>query len=801
MNRRPGLVVLIGVALLALGPASAAEAELRSPPLATSCEEGLAYGEHVFGPWRVEGCSKSVEPREQDGETARRRFEGLVELNGMLVEAGGAALIATTIDTGDAIKHRILRNRAKLVLDPLITGARRRIVLYSGDVDLEITGLTRHEAPAPDLDRAFPAQVPFGTEGTIDLPVSGVPALLGLRLRDQIEGARVSSGTQGNPGYIEFTPPTSLGSTASDLLRDWEGKIKIKTVDGTGMTIDRLKFRVPGIELPPLGGFEDLVIRYSADRDEWSGSIFLDLGEPLFTLDLAMTVSASTGAPTRIAGTVDNLNIPIGNTGIFLQRVNALFNNNPLIMGVGAAATAGPEIAGVSLIEMSGDLEVRLELDGESNFRLRVDGFTRVLPVGAGTQLATGDMHVVIDSNGYISIGGDARYELLFEGLGVSANIGGSGAYSTTSDRFNIEAHATGLLHIPVVCKNGCDIARFEAVVSDVGWGTCGSLPGLFFWVQGGIAQDWERNPVALVGCDLSPYESTLRSARVAQAEGRTRSFVVRKGVKTLAVEATADGPEPRVRLVAPNGDVVATSVPLGNRRVGRRAAVIAQPDSNVQYFFLRKPAAGRWKLQWAADAPQVTGVRTAHDMPPVQAEVSVRRIENRPGRRQLQVRKVKGLARGEQLSIGIRTPAGVMPLGTTREGALKASFDELPEGRRAIVATVLRDGVPLPPRTRVIGRYRAKPPPAPRSVRARRRGKRVVAIARPRRGAELPDSWQYVLRKGKRALALRRAKPGRPVGFGAGRRRGRLTVTVRPVVNGRPLAGKPKTTRVSGRR
>ena len=787
------VAALTGLVLLALVPV--ANADLRSPRLTDACERDRQYDEYVFGPWRIEGCTEPATP--QGDEVARRKFFGDIELNGMLVE-GNSPLIVTTEETGGNDRlHTVHRDSGKLILDPLILGQRRRIVLYSGEIDLAIT------APAPQgVNNELPGGqrcpdcVPIGsavqsTVGTVDLPVSGVPALLGLRVRDQIRDAKVVSD---NPGSMEFKPPTSLGEAASALLRNWEGKITIKTVDGVGMKVENLKFKVPGIELPPLGQFEDLVIRYSDDSDEWSGSIGLDLGEDLFALDLAMDVSASTGAPTRIEGEVDNLNIAVGNTGIFLQRVNALFDTNPLTMGVGAGATAGPEFAGVALIEMSGNLLMRLELNERSNFRLEVDGNTRVFPVG-GTQLATGDMHIVIDSQGYISIGGDARYELLVAGVGIAANIGGSGAYATDRDRFNIEAHATGRLELGFL--GGFDVVQLRAVVSSDGWGTCGSLPGLFFWAKAGVGQQWDRNPDVLLGCDLSPYDAPVADPGAAQDGSQTRTFTVRRGVKTLAVEATAAGPEPRARLVAPNGSVVATSVPLGVRRVGNRAAVVAQPGSPVQYFLVRNPAAGRWKLQWAPDAPQITGLRTARDMPPLKARVAVRRLKGRAGRRRLQVQKISGLARGEQLVVGVRTPAGVMPLGTTSGRGLRAAFDELPPGRHAIVGSVLRNGVPLPARTRVLGQYRAKLPPPPRKVRAKRRGRKVIAIAQHRRGAERPDQWLYVLRKGGRSLALKRARPGRPVRFRVPRRVRRLKVAVRGVVNGRPLGGKPKVTRV----
>jgi hypothetical protein len=597
---------------------------------------------------------------------------------------------------------------------------------------------------------------------------------------------------------MEFEPPASLGATASALLRDWEAKVAIKTIDGQGMTLDKLSFRVPDMDIPGIGGFKDFVIKYRSDRDEWTGSTELDLGELLFEIDLEVKVDGSDGSITRLAGEVDNLNIPIGDTGIFLQSVNALFQPNPLFMSVGASATAGPEFGGLALIEMSGQLDLRLEDSaGNPAFRLEVDGDARVFPTDANSQLATGDMHIVIDDDGFISVGGGARYELLFAGLGISADLGGSGAYSTTDDIFNIEAHATGRLHLGFL--GTFDVVRFAAVTSSNGWGTCGNLPGLLFLVKAGIGQDWDRNPELILGCDLSPFDANVPGARKAQ-EPSAMPARVTEGVELLAIEATAGGPEPVLTLVDPDGDEVATSTPLGLRPVGDGTAVIAQPGSNVQFFFVRKPKAGTWTVRAADGGPRLTGLRIARDMPPVTARVAVDRVKGQPGRRRLRATGISGLARGEQLEIGVRTPAGVMPIGTTSGTNLTATFEELGGGRREIVASVLRNGVPLPPRTRTIARYSAGLPPAPRAVSTRRVGTRVAALAQARRGAEPPDSWQYVLRAGGRSLGLVRGAPGRPVRFkGVSRRLRGLTVTVRPVVRGRTVRGEARTVRVPG--
>jgi hypothetical protein len=404
-------------------------------------------------------------------------------------------------------------------------------------------------------------------------------------------------------------------------------------------------------------------------------------------------------------------------------------------------------------------------------------------------------MELIIDSNGFISLGGDARYELSFLDLGIAADIGGSGAYSTTSDRFNIEAHATGQLLLGFL--GAFDVVRFGAVVSDTGWGTCGNLPGLLFLVKAGIGQNWERDPKLILGCDLSPFSSNVSGARAAGSD--PGAFVVGRGVKRLGIEARADGPEPQLELVDPRGRVVAATAPLGRRVVDRRVALIAQPGQSKQYLFVRAPMPGEWRLRQRGGDARLTRVRVARDVERLAArEVSVTRVAGRPGRRLVRVRGLRGFVAGERVAIGVRTPRGVQPLGTTGGSRFGARYHELGRGRRAIVATVLRGGIPLPARTRAIARHRASLPQAPRAVRARRKGPRVVARAVDRRGAEEPGRWQYVLRSGRRSLALKRANPGRPARFRVSPQMRGLTVAVRPVVRGRALRGAPRVARVT---
>lgn len=750
--------------LLTLGLAAPASATLRSPHLGSGCEAGFTYGEITRGQWIVEGCNKQGEAK--GDETTRTLFKGPVELNGMLVK-GSKNLVASTgtarNQVGDDVRFfRIERDDGKLVLDPRIGGERRDFVIYTGDIEFE----HRSEGSKGQTTSPVEQDIPIGSDATI----------LGMRLGGRIRDAKVSNSTDG--GSIKLKPRMRMGETASALLRDFEAKVDVETVDGTGMKITGLEFRIPDIAIAGIGGFRDLHVTYSEAQDEWSGGVDVDLGDIFPGIAFDMSISASTGAPTAIELDVSPLNIALGPTGIFLQGLRGGFDTNPLILNSGITLTAGPQVAGLSVVEINGDTRIQLE----PVFRMENTGNARLLPVGS-TQVARGDGHLILDSRGYLSIGADARFEASLLDVGIAAQIEGDGDYSTVDDRFNIEAEATGSLLLGPLGQ--ADIVKYAALVSSDGWGTCGNV---FLFVKAGVGQDWDGNVKLLLGCDLSPFEVRVPDPGARQAGDRVQTFTVRRGTKQVAVEITADGPEPRVGLFR-EGTAVAATVPAERfRAVGDDTVVIAPPGSATQYLFLRSPPPGRYALRWAADGAQVTGVRYARDLVPLSARVKVARVRSRPGLRRLLVSRVRGLATGERLELGVRTATGIMPVGD--------SFDELSPGTHEIVGTVVRDGIPLPGRTAVLGRYRAKLPPPPAKLTVRKRGRRLKLLARARRHAETPQAWLYVLRSGGRVFAVRRARPGRIVSIPI--EYPNIVATVRPIVAGRILPGKALVKRVS---
>lgn len=766
--------VLLSVIALAAPPAAeaAAPAQQRSPRLQTSCPSGFTYGEHTFGAMRIEGCSRDAATNKRPDQ---RAFRGELELNGLLVSAQGTEEYTAWTDSTmerngirydlKTVAHLKRSATTRLSLDANIAGQQVRFRIYSGSIHLQA-------ASGPYVHQGV-TQPP----GTMDIPVNGAPALLGLRLRSSIEDAAL------DPEGMTFPVVLSLGSGAPELLREETGEAEVRLVDGSGMRLTGLQFRIQRIELPGIGGMRDLRIDYLENRDRWRGLVDLRMGE-LFggqSFEFELEVDGRSGVPLYIRLAVDDMNFPIGQSGIFLQGVRGEFGFEPLLIGAGLTATAGPQVAGVALIEMGGDLRLVFE----PTFRLDAVGTARVLPTGQSSQLGTGRIEFVYDAEGYVRISHRQRYEALVLGVGPSAQIDGEGSYATDRNRFNVEAEATGRLELGAL--GGFDVVRLGAVVSSDGWGTCGSLaPPPFGFLTGGIGQDWDQGIKVLVGCDLDPFTAEVRAQSLAAASD---GFTVPRGQRTFAVAVRADGPGPRFRLTAPGGRSVdieptrGTAGPVGGVAVGW----LGSAASDTTYVFLHNPPAGRWRITAADTDPAIVGVRTARTAPALKGKVTVRKA-GRPGLRRLSLRVTSGLAQGDRLLVSVVGPSGAVPVGVAGR-RLSATFPEAGSvGTRRVVGQVIRDGIPLPGRSVVLGRYQATLPPPPAAVRVKRVGRtpvvRIAAVAR--RGAERPDEWAYVVRGLGRQVSLRS-----PVGKAVKvllPGRSRITVAVRPVVGGRVL-------------
>lgn len=783
--RRPAaaLLAVVALAILAAGVGLPASATQNTPPLQNSCRSGYTYGEHTFGSFVIEGCSQPLATSERPNQ---RSFRGTLEVNGLRVEAtsGDDDYRAWTDSTMErdgfryvlsSVAHLRRNATTKLVAVADVLGSERRFVLYSGNIHLQAAnGAYRHLG----VDQP---------SGTVDIPVNGAAALLGLRVRSTIEDAVLQGDTMALPLSL------SLGSGAPALLRDVSGDATVTLVGGQGMRVDDLEFHVGRFELPGIGGMRNFRVSYLENSDRWRGQVRVEMGELFGGVDFEfeVEVAASTGVPTYIRLAVDDMNFPIGQSGIFLQGARGEFGMDPLLIGAGLTATAGPRIAGAALIEMGGDLELLFE----PNFRLDASGTARVLPTGPSSQLGTGRISFVYDADGYVSVSHRQHYQALVLGVGPSADINGSGSYATDRNRFNVQADATGRLELGLL--GGFDVVRLGAVVSSEGWGTCGSLaPPPWGFLTGGIGQNWSSGMRVLTGCDLSRFSAPLGGSGLSRS-ATSRSFVVAPGTNTALVAVTAAGPAPRFRLTGPATSVVVTPTrgradPSGAPRV----AWLGSAASSTSYVFLKLPRAGRYVVTPLSGSPALSSLRLARTAAPVRAVAAVTRPAGAaPGVRRLVVKVRSGLDRGERLLVRLVGRTGSVPMGVVRPGAsgLVTTFTERGVGPRRIVGQVIRDGVPLPGRAVTIGRYTASLPPSPAGLVVRRVGStaavRITPV--PVKGAERPDGWAYAVSAAGRYTLLR----GTLTGAVSVRvpRASQVVVAVRPVVDGRVLRVPPR--------
>lgn len=811
--RRLQLVLLSFAGLLTfLAIVPSADAALRSPRLATQCATGYTYGEVVNGPWRVEGCHKAGTPK--SGEDKRTRFNGTVEVNGLLIE-GAQEIFSTrkrprfnaarsTITDSERTTYRIFsKGNAQIKVDYPSGNRRIKDQLFSGKVDLKFF-----------TSESVTSKKKF----SFDIPVGSNAKIMGMRVRESIEDAKTNRGTtnaaqdpdvrvgpvtevnfartEDNPinseikTVTEFKPVLSMGSQASSLLRNWTAKPTFKLIDGKGLVVEQSdggskpRFKINEIVIPGIGGFTDFNVTYDPASNTWTGTVKLDLGDLFPRLDFAVTIDGNTGVPTRIETTVSNLAIPIGSTGVTLREVSGFFQPNPLVFGAGAGATFGPRVGGFYVAEMSGNVEIQLE----PNFRLEVGGSVRVLPTSNTNELGRGTARMVLDSSGFFSVSADARFQIDVAGIGARANVAGSGAFSTSQAKFNIQASLSGQILLGFLGE--FEVARIEALVSSKGWGACASV-GRF--ISGGVGQEWGRGIDLFLSCDLSPYRVNLGAAAAVAGE---KTFTVGRDVSKLNLEITGDGGEPRAAIINPAGEVVARTFPLGRREIGANYSVIAEPGQKQQIVGIRNPRAGVWKVRWGDESPNVASLRIATDVSPITAEVNVGK-QSGNGARRIAISKLRNLDEGETVELGVKTPVGIQPLGDATARGINQSFTDTAAGNREIVAIVSRNGIPNPARTRVLGRFESKVPGGASKLTAKRRKSTLTLSTKMRKGALAPTGWVFVLRSKGRPIAIKRVR---------GRKAGKLkipsgakilTVAAYPVVAGKVLKVRPKTVRI----
>ncbi|MCW2958571.1 MAG: domain containing protein, partial [Solirubrobacterales bacterium] len=293
------------------------------------------------------------------------------------------------------------------------------------------------------------------------------------------------------------------------------------------------------------------------------------------------------------------------------------------------------------------------------------------------------------------------------------------------ADAFELNGH--GQLKMKTFFGDWQSDAQF--LMTEVGTVGCVGRPGSRF----GLGYRWGQTFKTFAGnCDIGKWkQSNKGSARAAQA-GAAASFDLPANLPVAAVEVHGAGAAPKVALTGPDGTKIVAPV-SGASLQGATATIIPAADEPVTYVILVRPKGGRWTVSSSDGAP-ITSLRTADGLP--QPQVTGKLVKTG---RSLQLRyKVKPLS-GQQVRFVEIGRGASKQLGVAKgtAGTLRFRPAAGPGGRRSIIAQVVQGGLPRAAIT--LARYTAPAPPklaAPKSLRLRRSGSRLLASWKPVRGA-----------------------------------------------------------------
>jgi hypothetical protein len=268
-----------------------------------------------------------------------------------------------------------------------------------------------------------------------------------------------------------------------------------------------------------------------------------------------------------------------------------------------------------------------------------------------------------------------------------------------------------------------------QFLMTQVGTVGCVGKPGTRF----GMGYRWGQSFQTFAGnCDIGKWKQLNKSAVHAAQAGAPTSFELPSNLPVAAVALRGASSAPKVALTGPDGakiDAPASGAPLQSTN----ATIIPSADEPVTYVVLVRPKGGRWTASTSDGAP-IASVLTADGLPQPKVRVKLAKagakrvlrytVKPLPGQ---QVRFVE-TGRGASQDLGVAKGAS---------GALRFRPAAGPGGKRTIVAQVIQDGLPRAALT--VARFTVPAPPkvaAPRRVKLRRSGAKLLATWKPARGA-----------------------------------------------------------------
>ena len=542
----------------------------------------------------------------------------------------------------------------------------------------------------------------LGNASEYTVPAGNGPKTISENLRlpgGEIHGFKAKSDpVVFNPDGSSFLP---VNVSLPSPLNKVSGHVDIGASNDSPVFLGNLHIEATDIPFPPFH-LNHVTFDYSEASNSWFGSLSLATPSGTFGGDVGFVG----GKFNHLGLFGDNLNYPIGE-GVFLQRIEGSYTNQPRRIAAGVQLTAGPQlhIPGVgtgSLFSIDGSWDLTYS-DGGWSTGISGNASMIAVPLGAGfsakyQSIGRFDASVHFNTTLYLVFDVNAFMNVVY----YNPSLFQAGA--------GIEICTKYIVH---ECAGG------EIVVSSVGIAACIYLPwylpnvgGYYKWGAGSV-------DFYFSGCSVGDVQIQIARLRAAQS----RSFTVRKGTRSevLAFEGR-DGP-PKVTLEGPGGQRMET--PADGYDMTEPFFVSQEAKDKKTYVMISRPNAGKWTVTVAEGSTPVVRIQRAQGLPEPKVKA---RVTGSGTKRTLSWTATP--IQGQRIKFSEQGAKSGETIGTTTKakGSLAFTPADGPKGKRTIVAEVLQGGNPR--KTLEVATYTAPrvAPGKPGRLKLRRRGSSLVA-------------------------------------------------------------------------
>jgi hypothetical protein len=555
--------------------------------------------------------------------------------------------------------------------------------------------------------------------------VTDPPASSGL----PVSGGSTGSGGTGSLAFggvsatVTWTASNLFGFDVSSLMLK-ASKMGILVEPGdqlAGIDAFTLTYSTPG-NVPTLEGAANISIPRSSGG---AGPKALVIGARLKVVD---------GSFAGAGFTLDGVNKPLGDTGIFFQGITGNLDVKPVVgFTLGGLFTLLPPINNESIA--SGTVEVRGFglaagcTSGSNPLEIHTNITSSILADrGIGQVLADGSNCAYFDVPGVES---SMNWTIRLDAGGIQGVMGATGNLRGLISGNGMDMEGGGSLSVPFV--PGTIGANF--LVSSTGFAACTQLTSFF---SGGFGRSWtDTGPVQTFSgsCDLGPWRVTVtpsvpRRGLLATTAG---TFAVPAGLPIEGFEAIGASEPPAVELTGPHGEHF--TAPADGHLVKTSDVVIAtSAPEHAVFFIVRKPAAGTWRILDLDPGNAATRTASAAGLADPHLKAKVTGSKRRKLTYSLTPRS--GLTvRFEDVAGGVTRVIGTPH--SARKGSISFSPLIVRTRLHQIRALLSQNGVPLS--DRIVTTFKVAPPVKPGRVKIRhvaRKGSKLTITFKTPRGA-----------------------------------------------------------------